>query len=194
MFIIVKEFDPMTKLAVIYHSGYGHTARVAQFVAEGAGRHAEVALYTAEEASAKLGELAAYDAIVFGAPTYMGSVSAGFKAFMDASAPVWFKQGWKDKVAAGFTVSNSPSGDKLGTLQQLSVFAAQHSMIWVSTGELPASVTGSEINRYGSFLGLMTRSDNAPAEQTPDAADLESARRFGERVAIVADQLRRGGR
>lgn len=182
----------MTKLAVIYHSGYGHTARVAQFVAEGAGRHAEVALYTAEEASAKLDELAAYDAIVFGAPTYMGSVSAGFKAFMDASAQVWFKQGWKDKVAAGFTVSNSPSGDKLGTLQQLAVFAAQHSMIWVSTGELPASVTGSDINRYGSFLGLMTRSDNAPAEVTPDAADLESARRLGERVAIVADQLRRG--
>jgi len=184
----------MTKVAVIYHSGYGHTAKVATAVAEGAARLAEVGVYTAEEATEKMEELASYDALIFGAPTYMGSVSAGFKAFMDASAKTWYVQAWKNKVAAGFTVSNSPSGDKLNTLVQLSVFAAQHSMLWVSTGELPGGTIGSEINRYGSSLGLMTRTDNAPAEVTPDEADIESSRRFGERVAAMTAQFVKGGK
>lgn len=178
-----------TKLAVVYHSGYGHTAKVADEVAAGAREFAEVALFNAEDASQRLEELLAFDAIIFGAPTYMGSVSAGFKAFMDASSKIWYTQGWKDKIAAGFTVSNSPSGDKLNTLQQLSIFAAQHSMIWVGTGLLPGGVTGTQINRYGSSLGLMTRTDNAPAEVTPDASDLESARLFGARVAQTAGRF-----
>jgi len=88
-----------TKLAVVYHSGYGHTAKVAEHVAEGARAYAEVVLFNADEATARIDELAAFDAIVFGAPTYMGSVSAPFKAFMDASAKVWYSQGWKDKIA-----------------------------------------------------------------------------------------------
>jgi multimeric flavodoxin WrbA len=181
-----------TKLAVVYHSGYGHTAKVAEFVAAGAREHAEVLLLNAEDATARIDELATCDAIVFGAPTYMGSVSAQFKAFMDASAKVWYSQGWKDKIAGGFTVSNSPSGDKLNTLQQLSVFAAQHGMIWVGTGLMPGGTIGSEINRYGSSLGLMTRTDNAPAEVTPDAADLETSRLFGARLAQKAAQFKRG--
>lgn len=184
----------MTKLAVIYHSGYGHTAKVAEAVAEGAKRLAEVGIYTAEEAIDKLEELASYDALIFGAPTYMGSVSAGLKAFMDASSKSWYVQAWKDKVAAGFTVSNSPSGDKLNSLVQLSVFAAQHSMVWVGTGELPGGVTGTEINRYGSSLGLMARTDNAPAEVTPDEADIESSRRFGERVAELTARFVKGSK
>jgi len=178
-----------TKLAVVYHSGYGHTAKVAEEVASGAREFAEVALFNAEDASRRLEELLAFDAIIFGAPTYMGSMSAGFKAFMDASSKIWYTQGWKDKIAGGFTVSNSPSGDKLNTLQQLSVFAAQHGMIWVGTGLMPGGTIGSDINRYGSSLGLMTRTDNAPADVTPDAADLESARLFGARVAQTAGRF-----
>jgi multimeric flavodoxin WrbA len=89
------------------------------------------------------------------------------------------KLAWKDKIAAGFTNSGSPSGDKLNTLFQLSVLAAQHGMIWVGQTE----VNDGKINRIGSFLGLMAQSDNAPADQTPPPQDLETARRFGARVA-----------
>ena len=63
-----------------------------------------------------------------------------------------------------------------------------------ATGELPGGVTGTEINRYGSSLGLMTRTDNAPAEVTPDEADIESSRRFGERVAALTAQFVKGGK
>ncbi len=44
--------------------------------------------------------LDAADAIIFGAPTYMGSTSAKFKAFEEAASGRWFQQAWKDKFAA----------------------------------------------------------------------------------------------
>src|SRR5439155_14127707 len=108
------------------------------------------------------GKLAAADAIVFGCPTYMGSASAQFKQFMDATAAVWALQGWRDKLAAGFTHSAAPSGDKLGTLTQLAVFAAQHGMVWISLGLPPTYIevgtADGDTNRLGSHLGAMAQS------------------------------------
>lgn len=186
----------MTKIAVVYHSGYGHTAAQAEAVARGAKKvaDAEVVLLTSEEAQ-KWELLADADAIIFGSPTYMGSTSAQFKAFMDASSGVWYGRGWKDKVAAGFTTSASQSGDKLSTLVQLAVFAAQHGMIWVGQDLLPGnnSSTGSvnDLNRLGSFLGAMAQANSDQgADVAPIASDLLTAERLGERVATIAKRLR----
>ncbi len=187
----------MTKVAIVYHSGYGHTAAVAEHVAKGAASVPGVAVqvYKADDLSSPdagpWAELTAADAIIFGAPTYMGSASAPMKQFMDASSKIWISQGWKNKIAAGFTNSASWSGDKLSTLEQFAVFAAQQGMIWTGTGLLPGnnSSTGSpeDINRLGSFLGLMTQSN---ADQGPDVAPPQSDRRtaeqFGRRIAEVA--------
>src|SRR5262249_28865741 len=93
------------RVAVAYHSGYGHTAKQAAAVARGAGDapDIEVDLLDVSDLTPALWEaLARADAIVFGAPTYMGGPSGVFKAFADASSSVWYDQGWKDKVAAGF--------------------------------------------------------------------------------------------
>ncbi len=187
----------MPNVAVVYHSGYGHTAVVAQHVAKGAeavpGTTARI--YKADDLAAPdagpWAELSAADAIVFGAPTYMGTASAGMKQFMDASSKVWAVRGWKDKIAAGFTNSASWSGDKLSTLTQFSVFAAQHGMVWVGTGMMPGYNTKSgsptSINRLGSFLGLMTQ---ANADEGPDVAppqhDRQTAEHFGARIAEAA--------
>jgi multimeric flavodoxin WrbA len=119
------------------------------------------------------------------------------KQFMDASSKVWMMQGWKNKIAAGFTNSASWSGDKLATLEQFAVFAAQQGMVWTGTGLMPGnnSSLGSadDINRVGSFLGLMTQSN---ADQGPDLAPPQSDRRtaelFGRRVAEVAQRWRSG--
>ena len=73
-----------------------------------------------EKDEANWDKLNAADGIIFGAPTYMGGVSAPFKAFIDAASKVWFQQGWKDKTAAGFTNSGSYSGDKLSALDRKS--------------------------------------------------------------------------
>lgn len=186
----------MTKIAVVYHSGYGHTAAQAEAVARGAKKvaDAEVVLLTSEEAQ-KWELLADADAIIFGSPTYMGSASASFKAFMDASSSVWYARGWKDKVAAGFTTSASQSGDKLNTLIQLAVFAAQHSMIWVGLDLLPGNNNSkgsvNDLNRLGSFLGAMAQanSDQA-ADVAPLESDLLTAEHLGERVAGITKRLR----
>ena len=181
------------KVAVVYHSGYGHTKKQAEAVAAGAASvaGAKVALIPVEEAEARAEELNAADAIIFGAPTYMGGVSAQFKTFMDWSSKVWFTQGWKDKLAPGFTNSGSLSGDKLNSLIDLSVFAAQQSMIWVSLGLMPGnnSSKGSadDLNRLGSYLGATAQSnvDEGP-EKGPIASDLRTAEHLGQRVAELA--------
>ena len=166
----------MAKIAVVYHSGYGHTELVAKAVAKTSG----ATLMKVEEVNWKTLEEA--DTIVFGSPTYMGNVSAAFKQFMDDSGKPWLAQQWKDKLAAGFTNSGSPSGDKLNTLQTLSVFAAQHGMMWISTGMLPGG-KNSEINKVGGYLGVMTQSENGPpSENNPLAHDIKTAEKFGERI------------
>lgn len=179
----------MAIMAIVYHSGYGHTEKVAQAVQRGAASVAgvEVRLIRAEDATQDPHQLDAADAIIFGAPTYMGNVSAPMKAFMDASSRIWFAQGWKDKIAAGFTNSGGLSGDKLNTMIQFMVFAGQHGMIWVNLGMLSQtpskSIPGQTLDRIGSMTGLMTQADNAPPEETPGLLDLETAEAFGARVA-----------
>lgn len=185
----------MSTIAVVYHSGYGHTQKQAEAVAEGAGTVAgtKVALIPVAEAEARIEELNAADAIIFGAPTYMGSASAAFQGFMEMSAKIWYGQGWKDKLAAGFTNSASQSGDKFNTLVQLAAFAAQHGMIWVSLGLMPGNNNSkgsvTDLNRLGSFLGAMAQSnaDEGP-DKGPIASDLETAKHLGRRVAALAKQ------
>lgn len=181
----------MKKIAVVYHSGFGHTKKLAQAVARGAEsvKETEANLIPVEEVDQHWDALNESDAIIFGSPTYMGSVSAPFKEFMDKSGKVWFEQKWKDKLAAGFTNSGSMSGDKFNVLVQLATLAAQHSMIWVSLGLLPGARNGDpSLNRIGSFLGAMAQSDDDGPEVTPPQGDLLTAEHLGRRVAILAQQ------
>lgn len=185
------------KITVVYHSGYGHTEVVAQAVERGAEEAgANVALIkigtdgTVADNAWQL--LEASDAIIFGAPTYMGSASGQFKIFADSTAKPWFAEKWKDKLAGGFTVSGSFSGDKLATLQQFAVLAAQHGMIWVSQGILPAKSDvphqrgEDSINRLGSFLGVMAQAENSSAEITPPEGDIKTAELYGARITEAA--------
>ena len=192
----------MAKVAIVYHSGFGHTAVVAEKVAEGvSGAGAEAVLLKIEGLTQDFGPIidavTAADAVIFGAPTYMGDVSAPFKAFADASSKVFYSAAWADKLAAGFTNSHSYSGDKLHALQSLSILAAQHGMNWINLGLAPLGVTAAErgpetINRVASFIGLMTQSDNAGPDVTPPSGDRETARLLGERVAKAAIRWARG--
>ncbi|MEM5295553.1 flavodoxin family protein [Burkholderia sp. JPY481] len=108
----------MLTAAIVYHSGYGHTEAVAAAVARGVEADGVSAVLIPVEQIDAQWDLLEHraDAIIFGAPTYMGSVSASFKQSMDSSSKVWGK--WRDKLGAGFTVSASQSGDKLATLQR----------------------------------------------------------------------------
>jgi NAD(P)H dehydrogenase (quinone) len=181
----------MAKVAVVYHSGYGHTKVIAEAVVRGALSvpGTQVDLVPVEEIEKNWTVLEASDAIIFGSPTYMGCVSGPFKMFMDASAKVWFEQKWKDKLAAGFTNSMGLSGDKLNTLQTLAIFAAQQSMIWVGLGEMVDPVG---VNRLSSYLGAMTQAGNVPPDQEPGKADQATGEALGRRVAKAAERWRKG--
>ncbi len=193
----------MAKVAIVYHSTYGHTKRMAEAVARGASSvdGVEVSLMTATEAIERLDELDSADAIIFGTATYMGNIASEMKRFMEATVKRWFPQAWRDKIAGGFTNSSSFSGDKLNTLMGLFVFAMQHGMIWVSTGVLPSEnhpeqmdrIEGpgpEALNRMGSFIGPMGASfqvDTGPSE-----GDLATAEHYGKRVAEITLQFLKG--
>lgn len=170
-------------IAVVYHSGYGHTAKLAEFIALGVSQIAEVDAYLVSVDNVDWEILANADAIIMGCPTYMGSTSAPFKTFMDNSSKVWSQQGWQGKLAAGFTNSGGLSGDKLAVLQQIQLFAMQHGMIWVGMPLQPTGIGPEDLNRMGSYMGLMAQSDNASPEVTPPIGDLKTAEWFGEYIA-----------
>ncbi|MGV8936036.1 MAG: flavodoxin family protein [Allorhizobium sp.] len=177
---------------VVYHSGYGHTQRMAQAVADGAG----AALYAIDAEGALSEEgwaaLDAADAIIFGSPTYMGGPSWQFKKFADASSKPWFSDKWRDKVFGGFTNSASLNGDKLNTLQYFVLLAGQHGGLWVSLGIKPANVKASkrdDANRMGSYIGPMGQSDADAAPDEMSSGDLETAHAYGQRVAKTAQRF-----
>ncbi|PKU24330.1 flavodoxin family protein [Telmatospirillum siberiense] len=190
----------MAKVVVVFYSGYGHTKKQAEAVAAGAGSAkgatVELLAINAEGDLPEAGwdKLAAADAIIFGAPTYMGSAPWQFKKFADTSSKVWFSQGWKDKIAAGFTNSASLNGDKQTTVQYLITFALQHCMVWIGAGQLPANAKAAQrndINFLGAFAGAFAQSpsDSSP-EEGPLPGDLETAKVFGQRVADYAVKTR----
>ncbi|MYM36152.1 NADPH-dependent FMN reductase [Duganella sp. FT50W] len=182
----------MSKIIVVYHSGYGHTQRVAEYVGAGAGGE-----LLAIDADGNLPEggwdkLAAADAIVFGTPTYMGSPSWQFKKFADASSKVWFTRGWQDKVFGGFTNSASFNGDKQVSLIALQTLASQHGGIWVSLGLAPANTKAAQrtdLNNLGGSVGALVQSpSDASVDEIPQG-DLDTAKAYGKRIAEVAARL-----
>ena len=184
----------MSKIAVIFHSGYGHTQRMAQAVADGAG--AELVAIDADGNLPAGGweTLQAADAIIMGSPTYMGSVSWQFKKFADASSKPWFSQAWKDKVFAGFTNSASMNGDKLSTLHYLFTLAMQHGGVWVGNAIMPNNAKAAQrndLNYLGSFGGAMAQSPSDSGAAEMARGDLDTARSFGERVAEVTGRFQR---
>jgi NAD(P)H dehydrogenase (quinone) len=187
-------------VAIIFHSGYGHTAVVAQAVADGVTAAGGIAtLHQIEGPGQDFAELLAAaggaDAIIFGAPTYMGDISAALKAFFEASSKAWMKLEWKDKVAGGFTNSLSFAGDKHHSLASIFTLAMQHGMIWVGTGVLPGAHSNADaapetINRLGYSVGVATQSDNASPDITPPAGDRAFARDYGSRIVTITRQFK----
>jgi len=181
--------------AVVYHSGYGHTQRMAEAVAQGAG--AELLPIDAEGnlTDEQWAVLNAADAIIFGSPTYMGGPSWQFKKFADASSRAWFEAKWQDKIFGGFTNSASLNGDKLNTLQYFVLLAGQHGGMWVSLALKPANTKAAlrdDVNRMGAYLAPMAQSDADAAPDEMSQGDLETARLYGARVAQTARRFAAG--
>ncbi|MEE1837985.1 flavodoxin family protein [Streptomyces sp. SP17KL33] len=179
-------------VSIAYHSGFGHTSVLAEAVRDGVTTAGATAhLINVEEISEEQWNLLdASDAIIFGSPTYMGTASAVFHAFAEASSKRWFNQVWKDKIAAGFTISAGKSGDKLNTLQYFTVLAGQHHMHWVGLGLMPgwntSTASENDLNRLGFFLGAAAQGNQDQGAEGVHKADIATAAELGKRVAEVA--------
>jgi NAD(P)H dehydrogenase (quinone) len=133
----------MPKTLVLFYSRTGHTAALADAVAEGAGevRFAEVDVRRVDdlapahvvEADARWSEtrarlagayrtlesverLAEYDAIVLGAPARHGVMAAELKHVLDQAAPLWERGALADKVGSAFTSVHPLHGGHHATL------------------------------------------------------------------------------
>jgi multimeric flavodoxin WrbA len=183
----------MAKIVIVFHSGYGHTAKIAEAVAATAGASLLPISAEGELPEGGWDQLGAADMIVFGSPTYMGSVSWQFKKFADASSKAWFTQAWKNKLFAGFTNSASMNGDKASTLSYLMTLSMQHGGLWVGTGMMPSNskaATRDDINYVAASTGLMTSTPSDASTDEMVKGDLATAAKFGERLAEVAKAVK----
>ncbi|WP_413772956.1 flavodoxin family protein [Acinetobacter sp. MB5] len=182
----------MAKVAVVYFSGYGHTKVVAETFANEIAAQLIAIDANGDIQEADWETLNQADAIVFGAPTYMGTAPWQFKKFADATSKAWFTQAWKDKVFAGFTNSASLGGDKQVTLIQLQTLASQHGGLWVSLGLLPSNTkaaTRQDINNLGGSVGLLVQSPaDASVDEIP-SGDLDTAKAYAKRVLAITEKL-----
>lgn len=190
----------MKNVAIVYFSSGGQTQQLAHGIAEGVRSVPQTAavLWRIEGSDLRDGRwkneeilagLQRADTIVFGTPTYMGGIAAQYKAFIDACGGIWFEQAWRNKLAAGFTHSQGLSGDKLNTLEGLMIQAMQHGMLWVGLGIRPEGSSPEQVNRLGSYLGLMAQSE---ADQTNlFEGDRQTARLFGQRIADATHRWQR---
>lgn len=183
-------------ICIVYDSGYGHTAKQAHAVGEGVNRVAGCeAQLVAVTGTIPWESLESSAAIIFGSPTYNGSMSAKLKQFFeDANKPAWAELKWRNKVAAGFTNSGAHSGDKLNTLMSMALFAAQHAMVWVGLDLKPGNASSKagaqDLNRLGSWLGAMAQSNmDEGADVAPPDSDLRTAAHLGQRVAEISRRL-----
>ena len=197
----------MKKIATVYASRYGHTKLLAEYIAAGAGGvgDTEAVLCSVAEAERSLEQLDEADAIIFGTATYMGSMASEMKHFMEAAVGRWFNRAWCNKIAGGFTNSSNFSGDKLMTMQSLVVFAMQMGMIWCGVADLVASnepesagnVEGPSsraFNRNSASIGVMASSFQVNVPDAPPIGDLETASRYGRRIAEITHRFNAKGR
>ncbi|WP_342118754.1 flavodoxin family protein [Pseudoduganella sp. OTU4001] len=186
----------MKKIAVIYHSSHGHTAHIASHIAQGAATVAgtEVHVLQAAEMATAPEALLQYDGLLLGSPTYLGGVSGAFKSFMDATGKMWRTQQLKGKLAAGFTVSSLPAGDKQSTLMSMFTFCMQHGMLWVGNPIIPEQQSGvsyeQAANRLGSWSGMMAQAGHGAPSDEFAPGDIKTALLFGQGFAETLLRLR----
>ncbi len=185
----------MSRIAIIYHSAHGHTEYIARQVQVGASDAdgIDARLVKAQDVAGAPDELVQYDGLILGSPTYLGGVSGPFKSFMDSTGPLWRTQRLKGKLAAGFTVSSLPAGDKQSTLLSMFVFSMQHGMLWVGNPILPEQHSGvpydEAANRLGSWSGLMAQAAHAASADRFVPGDIKTARMFGRHFAQSLNRM-----
>jgi NAD(P)H dehydrogenase (quinone) len=197
----MPEFQtPTVRLVAVYYSKRGTTRSLVDSFGRGASAIGGAAFKAipVDAADDHWEDLHAADGIVFASPTYIGSIAAEFKLFVEKlSNPVWLDRLWVGKLAAGITVSSGRSGDKLNCLMQMVIFAAQMGMIWVPVpvigGHYSSKSSEGDLNRLAGYLGIMAQANSdQDVPDVPPRSDHLTAEIHGEFFARTAQQLKLG--
>ena len=199
----------MTKVLVLYYSTYGHIETMAGAVAEGARsvEGVEVTLKrvpetmpedVAKKYGAKLdqaapvaepGELADYDAIIFGTPTRFGNMAAQMRNFLDQTGQLWLKGALVGKVSSVFASTGTGGGNE-STILTFIPTLLHHGMIYVGLPYAAPELTDISEVRGGSPYGAATIAGPDGSRQ-PSEKELSLARFQGKHVAGIALQMKK---
>jgi len=209
---LLKGKERIMNVLIVYYSMYGHIYRMAEAVKEGAGsvsgadvRICRVPETLPEEVLQKMGaletqksldhvpvckvdDLAAADAIIFGAPTRFGNMCGQMRQFLDATGGLWAKGALVGKVGSVFTSSATQHGGQESTILTFHVTLLHHGMVIVG---LPYAFAGQMRNDEitgGSPYGASTIA-GGDGKRLPSENELAAARFQGKHVAEIAARL-----
>jgi len=200
------------KVLIPFYSMYGHIYRMAEAVAAGVKEApgAEPVLrrvpetltpeilkamgaIEAQKAFAHIpvcavDELAAADAIIFGAPTRFGNMCGQMRQFLDATGQLWATGKLVGKVSSVFTSSATQHGGQESTILSFHTTLLHQGMIIVG---LPYAFQGQM--RIDEITGCSPYGASTIAggkgERLPSENELAAARYQGRHVAMIAAKL-----
>jgi NAD(P)H dehydrogenase (quinone) len=202
----------MAKILIVYYSSYGHIEIMARAQAEGAARvpgtqvsvkrvpelcspevAAAAGFHVDQPAPiAEPGELANYDAILFGTPTRFGNMAAQMRNFLDQTGPLWARNALVGKVGSVFCSTASQHGGQETTLTSFHSTLLHHGMIIVG---LPYSLKGLSTMREitgGTPYGATCVAGSGNESRMPSELELEMCRFQGEHVGRITSRLTSG--
>ena len=197
----------MTKVLVLYYSGYGHVETMAKAIAEGVGEvdGAEVTVkrvpeLVPEEIARKSGmkldqqapiaepsELADYDAIVFGTPTRFGNMASQMRNFLDQTGGLWMQGALIGKVGSVFASTSTQHGGQETTITSFHTTLLHQGMVIVGVPYSHKGLNEMDEISGGTPYGATTMAGDG--SRVPSANELDIARFQGRHVAEIAAKL-----
>ena len=198
----------MAKVLVLYHSFYGHIEAMANAVAEGArevgGSTVDVkrvpetmpddafrqAGGKADQAApiAAPGDLANYDAIIFGTGTRFGNMTGQMRTFLDQTGALWMSGALVGKVGSVFASSATQHGGQESTILTFHPTLLHQGMIIVGLPYSESRQMGLDEIKGGSPYGASTIA-GGKGERMPSEQELGMARFQGRHVTSIATKL-----
>ena len=176
------------KVYVVYDSESGHTELLARSIAEGARQVGETEVYLQHIRDSNPDDLADMDAIIWGCPGHFGTISSGFKKWIDDLGILWAQGKLMNKVGAVFCTTATVHGGIESTLLNLITPMLHQGMIIVG---LPGTIPENAL--YGSYYGVGI---TCPVESSPDQppsmpteSDFSLGKALGRRVAEVTQKF-----
>ena len=198
----------MAKILVLYYSTWGHVETMAAAIAEGAAAipgttvtvkrvpetmpaETLAAIHAKTDQPAPLavpGELADYDAIIFGTPTRFGNMCGQMRNFLDQTGGLWAAGKLVGKIGSVFASTGTQHGGQETTITSFHTTLLHHGMVIVGVPYACAGLTNMDEITGGTPYGATTMS-RADGSRKPSANELDIARYQGRHVADIAKRL-----